>query len=215
MPTGFELVPVLISRVSDEERQAVRGEFYPNISKRFIRFLGENHKKELIDLGVASGFIHSIKQGHMPRIKDSPIYDVNIDHIIECSTGGTFSRDKETDPHNSSMIHKSFIVNHFNNLVLIPQEIHKFKNYIKDAQINLYRNNLSNDNVWFLMLTPKKMPNTSGYICHPQKNNELYGIINPQNSPIINEYNVNKLIASARKSRKRNHHKSSNPNKYK
>jgi|GEM_PF-6032231 len=178
LPDGFEIVPVLFSKVKRDAQGVVRKEYCGEVHKRFLRFLGENHKEELLKLGFDECFIKSLKTGILPRSENKLIYALSIDHIIERSEGGLFSIEKDEDTHNISKGSHSYLVNHFNNLVLMPQKIHNLKNALNAAQCALHYNTPNARNgIWYLMLAPKANTSTSGFVCVPQNNNEKYGIL--------------------------------------
>lgn len=177
LPDGFEIVPVLSSRVFDDKIQLVRKEFNKNIDRKFTSFISFKYPYELKKLGVAEKHLNIFKNGWLPKIGEKLIYDLNRDHIIECSLAGKFATTQQDDKFNKAATSNTFIVNHFLNLLLLPQKIHQLKNSINHIQFDLYnRKNIKNDE-WFLMLIPKKNPETSGFITHPQSDERKFGII--------------------------------------
>lgn len=163
VPRGFKLVPVYYSRISQEQNEIVHDEYSFYVRADFLKYVGHNHADELRALGICEHGIHRMKKGLDAADTNGELYDLSIDHIIERSGGGYFSMVKHHDPDQPDQPER-FPVNHFGNLILLPEKIHRFKNALnaiqKIADVG--------DGKWMLMLIPDRNNMQSGFVCPPQ-----------------------------------------------
>lgn len=172
LPEGFEIAPVLFSEAEKRQRELVAKEYH-RTNKAFLKFIWENHQNEIVNLGFDKNFLNAIKTGHFTNVKNPP-YEASIDHIMERFCGGVFTLMRTPDPVRQGRP-KSFIINQFNNLVLLPHPIHKLKNDLNGAQVSIHSNKQEgySNGIWYLMLVPKSMPGMSGFVCPPQPNKKF------------------------------------------
>lgn len=166
IPEGFKLVPVLYSKITQDQNAAVHEEYLSNVRSRFLKFIGENHADAARALGICEHGIARMQQGLDPSDKDGRPYDMNIDHIIERAGSGLWADSKEKDPDQKTEVEDKFRQNHFGNLILIPTKIHDFKNTLNGLQ--RIGDLQPGESKWILMLTPERSDSNPNFICPPQ-----------------------------------------------
>jgi hypothetical protein len=164
-PKGFRLAPVLYSRINSRQNDKTYSQFTAYVRRDFMRFLAENHAEELRTLGIAPAGIERMKAGLSPVNESGRLYEVNVDHIIERFGGGKASLTEEIDPQRPPGSGKTFLVNHFSNLLLLPKTVHELKNKLNEIQ-NVVQQGKPK---WVLMVVPEAAPGHSGYVAQPQK----------------------------------------------
>lgn len=175
VPRGFKLVPVYYSRVSQSNNEAVLDEYLFHVRSDFLRFVADNHTNELRALGISEHGIGRMKKGLDPSNMKGEIYHVSIDHIIERSGGGNFSLVKQKDPDLGDDSPMRFSVNHYGNLILLPEKIHQFKNTLNSLQ--RITDVPPGEGRWALMMIPERTPQHSGFVAQPQDpDHPLFGV---------------------------------------
>ena len=171
VPDGFCLTPVWYSRIENEQNSDVRKEYNKNVRRAFLNYLATHHAEELSTLGICENGIACMKRDTTPVNTDGMLYDVTIVHIVEKFGGGLFSEEKEIDPLRPDEKTPTFIVNHFNNLILLPEKIHQFKNTLNRLQ------NINEMKPGEVALVLTLIPETNGFVSPPQTSkHHLYGI---------------------------------------
>lgn len=162
VPDGFELKPLVYTRVSTKQNKVVYEEFRRKVRPRFYQYLAQTQKRELRAMGICEYGIRRMAKGQHPRNRDGRDYAVSIDHIIERSGAGQMSYEKAQDPLMNETYKKGqttpeiFKVNHFSNLILLPDHIHfDRKNVINEIQ-QLQKNVRPGESIWALMMIPKR-----------------------------------------------------------
>ena len=166
VPAGFALVPVLYSRINPAQSPQIRREFMFTVRTRFMAHIAHHHAQELSAMGICAFGIDRMKRGLEPTNDKGRTYNVNIDHIVECAGSGSWGDTRALDKV-SGLADPTYRVNHFANLMLMPEEVHHYKNMLKDLQDKT--DIKQGENSWVLMLTPLRPAGTSGYVCPPQK----------------------------------------------
>lgn len=173
---NFELVPVVVNPMLDwKDLDKVYKEFDASVRKDFLNYVATNHADELKEQGASKYAINLMKAGVTSSLPFS------VDHIMERASSDKLSVTQEIDSANPNAKKPSFLVNHFNNMVLLPNNIHELKNEIKDAQLKLYS---KPDSRYFLMLVPKKVEGKSGFVA-PKQTNEKYAMKPQEDHKII------------------------------
>lgn len=176
IPAGFQLAPVFYSRAStkdarDQHEGIVRdqqsGIADHSFCSPFLQYLAENHQDELRQLGISNYGISYMMEGVYPLREDGQQYMVNVDHVIEIAGSGLWASRTAPDPLGAPDSAPKLMVNHFSNLILLPEQIHEWKNALNDMQ---RLSNLSpGDGKWALMLIPTTANGRySGYVAPPQ-----------------------------------------------
>lgn len=166
VPEGFKLVPVLYSKITQEQNAAIHHEYIANVRSRFLQFVGENYADAARALGVCETGIERMKQGLDPADKEGRPYEMNIDHIIERAGSGLWANGKAKDPDQKSEVEDKFRQNHFGNLIFIPEKIHNYKNMLNGLQ--RIGNLQPGESKWILMMVPERNELNAGFICPPQ-----------------------------------------------
>jgi len=167
VPDGFRLEPVLYTRTSDAEKEEAYEEFLKYVRKDFFAFLVENHEDELRALGIGNKGIKRMKQGRTPCDENGNPLKINVDHIIERGGSGVLVSQRGRDRRRGGHRPASRKINHIANLVLLPEQIHAFKNNLNAVQN--YRDIPVGECRWILMLVPVAGNGRSGYVAAPQK----------------------------------------------
>lgn len=165
-PDGFDLVPVYYVRAPAHRKEEVLDEYSFNVRPRFLRHLAVNHAKELAALGLCAHAIGRMREGLDPLRADGAYYSVSIDHIVERSGSGTWASTRLRDPHDPEHEADVSPVNHFRNLILLPEHVHQAKNTLNHLQISDKLE--EGEGRWVLMLVPSTK-HTSGFVAAPQK----------------------------------------------
>lgn len=165
-PAGFELTPVLYTKVSSDQNNRVQNEYTFKVRKKFFQFLAHNRADDLRALGICDHGIERMKSGLDPARDNGMLYDISVDHIIERSGAGLLSIEKSKDKRRGRDGADTFGVNHLGNLILLPEKIHKYKNDLNTLQgIADVREGQAK---WMLMMVPVRNKAFSGYVCPPQ-----------------------------------------------
>jgi len=168
MPKGFELVPLVYSRISPQQNKIVQKEFSRYVKPKFMRFLAREHTADLKKLGICDHGIQRMRKGLDAADKNGNHYDLSVDHVIERSGSGKLGLEKAVDPLLPKGSKPTFIVNHLSNFILLPHSIHgDIKNLINDTQ-RLY--DLSaGEAAWGYMVIPDRDGDKNpGYVYTPQ-----------------------------------------------
>jgi hypothetical protein len=182
VPDGFRLVPVLYTTVDQKQNEKIKREFSARVRPHFLHFLAEEYADELKALGIGPRGVEMMRKGLYPVDAAGNLYAMNIDHIIECFGGGKMSLQKETDPLMPAGSNPTFLVNHFSNFILLPIQVHEFKNLLNGLQ-NLAQTK-TGESRWALMLIPETGPGRSAYIAPPQKpGHPLHGLRTHSENP--------------------------------
>lgn len=175
VPEGFKLVPVLYSKITQEQNGAIHNEYLSNVRSRFLKFIGENHADAARKLGICEHGIDRMKQGLDPADSEGRPYEMNIDHIIERAGSGLWAQSKEKDPDQAPEVEDKFRQNHFGNLILIPEKIHNYKNMLNNLQrIGQLQ---PGESKWVLMMVPERNEQNPGFICPPQTPGSRWDIL--------------------------------------
>jgi hypothetical protein len=166
VPDGFKLVPVFYKPVSEGANAGVQSEYKTFVRSRFLQFLGENHADALRQLGIPDCGISRMKNGMDPTDDQGRGYELNVDHIVERGGCGLWAQMKSKDPDAHPNAPVRHPVNHFGNLILLPEQIHAFKNELNEIQ----RTGLNNPHLgrWMLMMIPEFSAANAGFVCPPQ-----------------------------------------------
>ena len=166
VPNGFRLVPVLYTTINHQQNAQIYSQFTSSVRRRFLSYLADNHAEELEALGICKKGIKHMAQGHKPVDENNRPYDVNIDHIIERFGGGTASLKTEVDPLMPPGSKPTHLTNHFNNLILMPRDVHEMKNKLNELQ-GASRTPYGTSQ-WVLMIVPVADATHAGYVSQPQ-----------------------------------------------
>jgi len=175
VPAGFRLVPVRYSKISQDENAAIHNEYLKHVRSRFLQFVGENYAEDLRALGICETGIERMRKGLDPADETGRPYEVNIDHIIERSGSGLWAKSKETDPDQKSEVEPKFRQNHFGNLILLPEEIHEYKNTLNNIQ--RVGDLQPGQSKWILMMVPERNDKQPGFVCPPQQKGSRWDVL--------------------------------------
>ncbi len=166
-PAGFQLAPVFYSRTSTTSaRDQHNGTTDNSFCSPFIQYIAEHHQDELRRLGISDYGISYMIEGVYPIDENGQQYRVNVDHVIEIAGSGTWASETAPDPLTKDGAVK-LRVNHFSNMILVPEQVHAWKNELNEMQ---GLSNLSTgEGKWALMLVPVVSNGHSGFIAPPQK----------------------------------------------
>lgn len=166
VPHGFMLVPVLYSKIDAKQKQIAYREYHSLVRENFMKFLVKNHKQELRALGICEHGIRRMSQGRSPSDKDGNPYSINVDHIIERGGGGLRTLQKGIDLDLPGIETQTLLINHIGNFILLPEQIHEFKNDLNKLQ--RYGGIPLNTSKWLLMMVPEARSGLSAYVAPPQ-----------------------------------------------
>lgn len=176
LPHGFEIVPVLYTRIHQQQNSMVEAEYSLSVRADFLRFLGETQKGPLRALGFCEHAIARLCRGLDPATKDGDYYQVSVDHIIERAGGGVFSQERAIDPQRQKRRkdeRQTYQVNHFANMILLPDDVHDYKNRLAAMQgINGVP---IGESRWLLMMVPVNEGQTHGYVSPPPRAGQKLG----------------------------------------
>lgn len=177
-PAGFDFAAVLYSRVDHDQAHKVRSEFNNRARAGFLKFIAEKHPDQLRAFGMTEEGIDRMRHGYDPITADGRLYYISVDHIIEKSGSGKMAFERVPDPLHleagSGDVKGSYRANHYNNLILMPDDIHWAKNLLNDAQgvpqieIGQHR--------WVAMLIPKRDGKTPAYVAIPHESQPQYAL---------------------------------------
>lgn len=174
-PEGFRYVPVYYSKIDGSTAGVeIKNEYSFKVRPQFLKFIADNHADALKKMGICEHGISRMKQGLDPSDGQGRFYEVNVDHIIERSGSGKWGvgMEGDADQHNQSSRHR---VNHFGNLMLMPEHVHEQKNILNNIQ--LISNLTPGQGMWVLMMIPERDANHCGFVCPPQKpGHQLHGM---------------------------------------
>lgn len=173
MPQGFALVPVLYTRVAQSRQASMDAEYTLSVRQRFIKFLGQTQQQALRDLGICEHGIARMARGLDPANVKGDRYEVSVDHMIERSGCGTMAEARVRDAVRDDANADTYAVNHFNNLVLLPQDVHDYKNRLNNLQsMTQVREGESR---WVLMIAPVVSAQNPGFVCPPPAKDSVLG----------------------------------------
>lgn len=172
VPEGFCLAPVLYSKIGRKQNNEVEAEFSSRVRPDFLHYLAHNYAEELGVLGICQHGIECMKKGLDPSDENGKLYYINVDHVIERAGGGDLSLQKAVDRLMPAGSTATFMVNHFSNLILLPEQVHNRKNRLNKLQkiVNIP----PGQSKWVLMLVPEA---GTGYVAPPQEpQHPLHGV---------------------------------------
>lgn len=173
LPQGFALTPVLYTRIAQAQGAALESEYVFSVRQRFLKFLAQTQKKALRDLGICDHGIARMARGLDPANVRGERYAVSVDHIIERGGSGTMAQARAKDELRDDTLAETFPPNHFANLLLLPQDVHDYKNRLNGLQ-DIHKLS-AGESCWILMLTPVTTAQNHGYVCAPQPANTTLG----------------------------------------
>jgi hypothetical protein len=165
VPKGFRLAPVWHAPLDDNQKRLVLND-YKSVVRPFLRHVATHYPHELAALGIGRRGIRELQHGLEPFDNDHTPYNLSIDHIVERGGAGRRGVDKAFDPLNPGALKPRYLVNHFENMILLPQQVHDFKNALLHLQMPSAR--LRNKEQWVLTLAPVRDENNAGFVCPPQ-----------------------------------------------
>lgn len=133
LPKGMTLVPVFYSRVASEQVSRISREFSEHVRPLFMQFLAETREKDLRAMGVSERGIENMRHGREPFDEKGLRYSLSVDHVIERSGSGRWSYESALDPY-SPDTQQRYKVNHFSNLIFLPESVHTLKNKLNTMQ---------------------------------------------------------------------------------
>jgi molecular chaperone GrpE (heat shock protein) len=135
IPPQFTLSELIYTRISKEQNKKTEREYSDYVRPRFLMFLADKFPADLKKLGICDHGIKRMKNGLDPADEDRAVYNMTVDHIIERSGSGDWGHDQELDESIHNGHRKTYKVNHFSNLILLPASIHDgIKNAINEVQ---------------------------------------------------------------------------------
>lgn len=181
VPAGFQLVPVFYSRIDKEQNARLQKEFSNHVRPYFMQYLAENHAEALRALGVCERGIHRMKNRLDPVDDGNNYYEFSVDHIIERSGSGNWGRNRLKDPDNGKTDAARHHVNHFDNFILLPDQIHQFKNDLNALQ--RMTELPAGQGRWVLMMIPDA---AHAYVCKPQPAGSRFSGVNRRADTVYN-----------------------------
>lgn len=103
-------------------------------------------------MGICDHGIERMKNGFDPADSRGRVYSLSVDHIIERAGSGRMGLEKAVDPLMPPGSPPTYKVNHFSNLILLPQKLHDLKNTINSLQSVSERP--VGSSTWCYMLVP-------------------------------------------------------------
>lgn len=168
VPDGFELVPVFYSCISKEKAAPLWEEYRVHVRPQFISYLVAHHRPELARLGFSDVAMDWMSCGIYPLDENLNVYDVSIDHILERRGCGAWQDMRANDPQNRLAAGVAVSpLNHFSNLLFMPNAVHAYKNKLNFLQFDAPRTP-AGTGAWVLMLAPKKAAAQQSFVCPPQ-----------------------------------------------
>lgn len=193
IPVGFALVPTLYTRIKQSENAALENEYLPSVRPQFLKFLAATQKQELRALGICEHGIARMARGLDPASVTGERYALSVDHIIERSGSGRLSDARAKDPQRRDAGAETYPVNHFANLILLPQDIHDFKNRLNALQdIGSMKDGQSR---WILMLVPVTDEAHHGYVARPQPAGSALGKVTRYGPTLYQQIGDTKKLA--------------------
>ncbi len=192
VPNGFKLVPTFYSRITTDENNLIKDEYSYSVRPRFIKFLGDNYGDDLRALGIPEAGIERMKGGLDPSDDNDTFYRLNVDHIVERAGSGMMGKTRSPDPDNGNRM--AYNVNHLGNFVLLPEQVHEYKNKLNDLQV-------ASDmpfakGKWILMMAPERNDIHHGFVAQPQPaTSKLKGL---QEKPLLGYHAQYSVITTAR-----------------
>ncbi len=164
VPEGFALAPALYVRIPHAKNAALESEYLFSVRQHFLKFLAASQRGALRDLGICEHGIARMARGLDPATADGRRYHVSVDHIIERFGSGRLSDARAPDAARGGA--ETYPVNHFANLILLPQDVHDLKNSLNAAQgIHDLKDGECR---WILMLVPVTSARHHGFVAAPQ-----------------------------------------------
>lgn len=161
VPEGFRIVPVVYSPIPSDVNRDIWTEFSDQVEPALLRRLATEDRDKLQAIGLDGDQIDEMAQGFLPTDKASgEVLPWDVDHIIERKGSGGFGLTKALDPavsHDPEGRQPHYLVNHFDNLILLHKDIHNHKNEINRAQLGplLQRSRNGDDRpAWVAMMIP-------------------------------------------------------------
>lgn len=185
VPEGFKLVPVLYSKITQDQNAAVHDEYLSHVRTRFLKFIGEHHADAARAAGICETGIERMKLGLDPADAQGRPYDMNIDHIVERAGSGLWAIGKEKDPDQKAEVEDKFRQNHFGNLILIPTKIHEYKNTLNSLQ--RIGDLKPGESKWILMMTPERSDKHPAFVCPPQTPGSRWDVLGVKPRDAFNE----------------------------
>lgn len=186
MPAGFRLAPVYFTcptpdRVNARRNKKVEDEYNFRVRGAFFNHLATEHAHELRRLGISETGIRRMKKRLEPMDDEGNYYLLSVDHIVERSYGGNWAMEQQMDPDRKKSITPKFSVNHFGNLILLPDHIHDVKNFMNNIQ--KAGRAVQGHPQWILTLVPERNAEYSGFVAPPQRENHpLAGVLRRPNT---------------------------------
>lgn len=193
LPQGFALTPVLYTRITQAQGAALESEYVFSVRQRFLKFLAQTQKKALRDLGICEHGIARMARGLDPANVNGERYAVSVDHIIERGGSGTMAQARSKDELRSDSMAETYPPNHFGNLLLLPQDIHDYKNRLNGLQ-DIHKL-APGESCWILMLTPVVSGQNQGFVCAPQAADRELGHLSVYNPNLHQQIGETKTIA--------------------
>ncbi|MDI1228462.1 MAG: hypothetical protein PSY14_12330 [bacterium] len=179
VPKGFKLVPTFYSRITTDENNLIKDEYSFSVRPRFLKFLGDNYGDDLRALGIPDAGIERMKGGLDPSDGNDTFYRLNVDHIVERAGSGLMGKTRSPDPDNGNRM--AYNVNHLGNFVLLPEQVHEYKNKLNDLQVA--SDMPFGKGKWILMMAPERNDIHHGFVAQPQpSNSKLRGL---QEKPLL------------------------------
>jgi len=167
IPPQFALSELIYTRISKEQNQKTEREYSDYVRPRFLMFLADNFPAELKKLGICNHGIKRMKNGLDPADKGRSVFNMTVDHIIERSGSGDWGHDQEIDENMHNSHRKTYKVNHFSNLILLPASIHDgIKNAINEVQE--LPNLKPGDTSWAMMMVTRGRTEAECYMYVPE-----------------------------------------------
>lgn len=181
LPNDMELATVLYSKPKSGKSKTAMNEFSHRVKPQFFKFLAKNYSSDLKRMGICDHGIKKMTRGLAPTDDQGHFYNVSVDHIIERSGGGKMTLKRSVDPMLAKFSgddrQETFEINHFKNLILLPDDVHtQAKNYLNTLQ-GLNDINYGDRPKWCVMLVPKLRSKTSPFIHVPRADKrKTYGV---------------------------------------
>lgn len=166
VPQGFRLTPVFFMRSVASSNRSVKTEYLLNTRSAFFHYLAENHADDLLRMGLPRAAVRRMRHYLEPADEKGNYYALSVDHIIERSCTGQWSRRKIPDIDRHPDDAPRYPVNHFGNLMLMTDALHDYKNHLGDVQ--RAGRAIQGAPRWVLMLTPERDDVFAGFVSPAQ-----------------------------------------------
>lgn len=186
IPPQFTLSELVYTRISKEQNEKTEREYSDYVRPRFLMFLADKFPAELKKLGICDHGIKRMKNGLDPADEDRAVYNMTVDHIIERSGSGDWGHDQELDEAIHNGHRKTYKVNHFSNLILLPASIHDgIKNAINEVQELPHLK--PGDTSWAMMMVTRGRTEAECYMFVPENDEERKKFVWKHQRRISNE----------------------------